>query len=229
MAADGFAWWRERVRTQRELFDWLRIDHFRGFVASWAVPASAPTAAGGEWMAVPGDALLQALQEAFGDLPLIAEDLGIITDDVHALRDRYDLPGMRVLQFGFDGDPGNPHLPHNYQANSVAYTGTHDNDTTTGWYAALTARERTLVHDYLPDANGDPAWAVMRAVIASVAGLAVVPWQDVLSLGSSARMNTPGKCGGNWGFRFHWEDVAEAIPARLARLAFLYGRTNPGR
>ena len=225
MAADGFAWWRERVRTQRELFDWLRIDHFRGFAASWAIPASAPTAAGGEWMAVPGDALLGALQEAFGDLPLIAEDLGVITDDVHALRDRYDLPGMRVLQFGFDGDPGNPHLPHNYVANGVAYTGTHDNDTTSGWYAALSASERAIVHDYLPEACAEPAWAAMRAVIASVAGLAVVPWQDVLGLGSGARMNTPGKSTGNWGFRFRWEDVAEAVPARLARLAYLYGRT----
>ncbi|WP_297363190.1 4-alpha-glucanotransferase [Acidiferrobacter sp.] len=224
MAADGFAWWRERVRTQRELFDWLRIDHFRGFAASWAIPASAPTAASGEWMPVPGDALLGALQDALGDLPLVAEDLGVITDDVTALRDRYELPGMRVLQFGFDGNPGNPHLPHNYVTNSVAYTGTHDNDTTVGWYGALSASERAIVRDYLPDAEADPAWSAMRAVIASVAALAVVPWQDVLSLGNGARMNTPGMIVGNWGFRFRWEDVATAIPARLARLAFLYGR-----
>ncbi len=224
MAADGFAWWRERVRTQRELFDWLRIDHFRGFVASWAIPATAPTAAGGEWMPVPGDALLSALQNAFGELPLVAEDLGLITDDVYSLRDRYALPGMRVLQFGFDGDPGNPHLPHNYVPNCVAYTGTHDNDTSAGWYAHLTEPQRAVVRDYLPDAGAEPPWAAMRAVIASVARLAVVPWQDVLGLGSAARMNTPGVSTGNWGFRFRWEDVGDPALHHLARLAFLYGR-----
>ncbi len=227
MAADGFAWWRKRVMTQRELFDWLRIDHFRGFVAAWAIPAAAQTAASGQWMAVPGDALLAALEDALGDLPLIAEDLGIITDDVLALRDRYDLPGMRVLQFGFDGDPHSPHLPHNYATNSVAYTGTHDNDTTSGWYGALDARARAIVRDYLPDAEADPAWAMLRTVTASVARFAVIPWQDVLGLGSDARMNTPGMSAGNWRFRFRWEDVPDGTLARLAHLAFLYGRARP--
>ncbi len=226
MAADGFAWWRERVRTQRELFDWIRIDHFRGFAASWAIPANAPTAAGGEWMPVPGDALLSALTDAFGELPLIAEDLGLITDDVYQLRDRHGLPGMRVLQFAFDGDPKNPHLPHNYVPNCVAYTGTHDNDTSAGWHAALSEAQREIVRGYLPEINESPAWAAMRAVIGSVACLAVVPWQDVLSLGSAARMNTPGRSAGNWGFRFQWGDVPDLVVTRLARLAFLYGRAE---
>ncbi len=226
MAADGFSWWRERIRTQRELFDWIRIDHFRGFVASWAIPAQAPTAAGGEWMPVPGDALLTALADAFGELPLIAEDLGLITDDVYSLRDRYGLPGMRVLQFAFDGDPKNPHLPHNYVAHCVAYTGTHDNDTSAGWSAALPETQREIVRAYLPDTDEAPAWAAMHAVIASVARLAVVPWQDVLGLGSGARMNTPGLSSGNWGFRFQWSDVLDSAVARLARLAFLYARVE---
>ncbi len=226
MAADGFSWWRERVRTQRQLFDWIRIDHFRGFAASWAIPANAPTAAGGEWMAVPGDAMLSALTDAFGELPLIAEDLGLITDDVYGLRDRHGLPGMRVLQFGFDGDPKNPHLPHNYVADCVAYTGTHDNDTSVGWHAALSEAQRELVRAYLPEVDEAPAWAALRAVIASVARFAVVPWQDVLGLGSIARMNTPGMSTGNWEFRFQWSDVPDHAAARLARLAFLYGRTE---
>ncbi|MHB1511972.1 MAG: 4-alpha-glucanotransferase [Acidiferrobacter sp.] len=224
MVADGFSWWRERVRTQRQLFDWIRIDHFRGFSASWAIPAHAPTAAGGEWMPVPGDALLTALSDDFGELPLIAEDLGLITDDVYSLRDRHGLPGMRVLQFAFDGDPTNPHLPHNYIPNCVAYTGTHDNDTSAGWSAALSEAQREIVRAYLPEIDEAPAWAAMRAVIASVAYFAVVPWQDVLGLGSGARMNTPGLSSGNWGFRFQWGDVPDSVVTRLARLAFLYGR-----
>ena len=225
MAADGFAWWRDRVRTQRELFDWIRIDHFRGFESAWAIPFGEKTAVAGEWMPVPGDALLSALQQEFGDLPLIAEDLGVITEAVYGLRDRYGLPGMRVLQFAFDGDPRNIHLPHNYSRNSVAYTGTHDNNTTRGWYEGLTARERAHVHDYLGPFYEPIPWPFIRTTLASVACLAVVPWQDALGLGAGARMNNPGTCEGNWRFRFRWEDVADDLPARLRALAALYGRT----
>lgn len=225
MAADGFAWWRDRVRTQRELFDWIRVDHFRGFESAWAIPFREKTAIVGEWMPVPGDALLSALQREFGDLPLIAEDLGVITDAVYELRDRYGLPGMRVLQFAFDGDPSNPHLPHNYSQNSVAYTGTHDNDTTRGWYEGLTEQERAHVHEYMGPFYESVPWPFVRAALASVACLAVVPWQDALSLGRAARMNTPGTADGNWRFRFRWEDVSRDLPARLRALAALYGRT----
>ncbi len=225
MAADGFAWWRDRVRTQRELFDWIRIDHFRGFESAWAIPFSEKTAVVGEWIPVPGDALLSALQQEFGDLPLVAEDLGLITEAVYALRDRYGLPGMRVLQFAFDGDSGNPHLPHNYSPNSVAYTGTHDNDTTRGWYEGLTQPDRARVHEYLGRFDEAVPWPFMRATLASVARLAVIPWQDALGLGGDARMNTPGTSEGNWGFRFHWEDVPADLPARLRAVAALYGRT----
>lgn len=225
MAADGFAWWRERVRTQRELFDWIRVDHFRGFEAAWAIPFAAPTAVEGHWVPVPGDALLAALTESLGNLPLIAEDLGVITKEVYALRDRYGLPGMRVLQFAFDGDPENPHLPHNYVFNSVAYTGTHDNDTTVGWFKGLSKREQARVCEYLPGAGDSLPWAFIRAAIGSVAALAIIPWQDVLALGSDARMNTPGTSLGNWTFRFSWADVSEPLLSRLAGLASLYGRS----
>ena len=224
MAADGFAWWRERVRTQRELFDWIRIDHFRGFEAAWAIPFSAKTAVDGQWVPVPGDALLSALQQEFGDLPLIAEDLGLITESVYALRDRYGLPGMKVLQFAFDGNPDNPHLPHNYTQNSVAYTGTHDNDTSVGWYARLAPHERAMVHKYLGPFESDVPWPFIRAVLASVSYLAILPWQDVLALGSAARMNTPSTVTGNWRFRFSWDDVPHDLPNRLRKLAALFGR-----
>ncbi len=225
MESDGFAWWQARIATQRDLFDWIRIDHFRGFAGAWAIPFSAATATVGEWRPVPGDALLKALRASLGELPLIAEDLGLITDDVYALRDRYGLPGMRVLQFGFDGDPRNPHLPHNYDENCVAYTGTHDNDTTAGWYAGLAPAERERAIEYL--GTDDIVPALVRAVIASVARFAIIPWQDVLGLGSAARMNTPGVPEGNWRFRFSWSEVSSRELGRLARLAFLYGRKTP--
>ncbi|MHB8253216.1 MAG: 4-alpha-glucanotransferase [Acidiferrobacter sp.] len=224
MEADGFAWWRERVRTQRELFDWIRIDHFRGFDAVWAIPFAAETAVEGQWIAVPGDALLSALQQTFGDTAFIAEDLGLITESVYALRDRYGLPGMRVLQFAFDGDPRNLHLPHNYVPNSVAYTGTHDNDTTVGWFDSLSLHEKARVQDYLGPPDTQAPWTFIRTALASVSYLAIVPWQDVLALGSASRMNTPGTSSGNWRFRFAWEDIPEGALARLRKLAQLYGR-----
>jgi len=224
MAEDGFSWWRNRVATQRELFDWMRIDHFRGLEAAWAIPFKSETGVDGHWLPVPGDALLASLRDCFGSLPLVAEDLGLITDAVYALRDLYGLPGMRVLQFAFDGNPDNPHLPHNYMVNSVAYTGTHDNDTTVGWFAGLSETERRIIRAYLPAIDGDGSWGFIRAVIASVASLAVIPWQDVLGLGTAARMNTPGTSVGNWGFRFAWQDIPREALDELRHLATLYGR-----
>ncbi len=228
MGADGFAWWRERVRSQVALCDWLRIDHFRGLEAAWAIPGASVTGAHGAWMPVPGGELLSALQAEFGELPFVAEDLGIVTEGVTALRERFGLPGMRVLQFAFEGDADNVHLPHNYVPETVAYTGTHDNDTTRGWYEALSPGVRARVHDYLGAFTPDEGpWPMIRAVVASVARWAILPWQDALALPSGARMNTPGTTSGNWRFRFRWEDVPGDVPARLRRLAELYGRLPP--
>jgi len=194
-----------------------------------AVPASSPTAATGRWVKGPGRELFDALRNAIGDLPVIAEDLGVITPPVEALRDSLGLPGMRVLQFAFDGDdPQNPHLPHNHVPNSVAYTGTHDNDTTVGWYASLRARERKQVRRYLPDATEarGAAWSMIRETWKSVAALAIAPVQDVLALGSAARMNTPGTAAGNW--RWRAPDGFDRGPwvEQLAALTRLYGRAG---
>ncbi|HMI36616.1 MAG TPA: 4-alpha-glucanotransferase [Steroidobacteraceae bacterium] len=198
---DRFAFWRARLASQLQRFDLVRIDHFRGLAGYWAVPATARTAREGEWRPAPGAELLRALKRACGSLPLVAEDLGIITPDVVALRRRFGLPGMRVLQFGFDGSPDNPHLPRNYTPNTVAYTGTHDNDTTLGWYRSLDAPTARRVAADLGVNAGEVPQAMQRAVLNSVAVLAVVPLQDVLGLGSEARFNTPGTVGGNWRWR----------------------------
>ncbi|MCU0494835.1 MAG: 4-alpha-glucanotransferase [Chloroflexaceae bacterium] len=210
--------------------DMLRIDHFRGFAAYWEIPASEPTAIKGRWVEAPGAELFAALHQALGDLPLIAEDLGIITPDVEALRDGADLPGMKVLQFAFDGKPENLYLPHNYMPNCVVYTGTHDNDTTLGWFSGLSEQEQRWIWQYLGSTPGQPgepgeiAWHLVRLAFASVADVAVVPLQDVLRLGSEARMNTPGKLGGNWGWRFRAGDGEAGLIERLHTLTETYGR-----
>jgi 4-alpha-glucanotransferase len=222
--ATGFAWWLDRLRAQFELFDLVRIDHFRGLEAYWAVPASAPTAATGEWRLAPGRALLARARDAFGGLEVVAEDLGVITPEVEALRDGFGLPGMRIAQFGFDGDQRNVHVLHNWSARSVGYSGTHDNDTTAGWYAQLDPAAREFVADYLGCAPADAPRALARAVLASVAQLAIVPLQDLLGLGTEARMNLPGTIEGNWNWRFEWPDVAADLAARCARWNRLYGR-----
>jgi 4-alpha-glucanotransferase len=221
----GFAWWIERLQAQFELFDLVRIDHFRGLESYWAVPVDAPTAAAGAWRAAPGARLLARARAVFGGLAVVAEDLGVITPAVERLRDRFGLPGMRVAQFGFDGDPDNLHLPHNWTARSVAYTGTHDNDTTAGWYAGLEPSRRELVSDYLGAPPEAVVPALTRAVLASVAGLAVVPMQDLLQLGRGARMNTPGTTAGNWAWTFAWPDVPEGLAAGCLRSNRLYGRS----
>ncbi|MBZ0068605.1 MAG: 4-alpha-glucanotransferase [Thiobacillus sp.] len=213
MQADNFSWWRARLRAHFDWFDLVRIDHFRGLAAAWEIPASEPTAIHGEWVKAPGAELLQAIVDEMGDLPLVAEDLGIITPDVTELRHQFRLPGMSVLQFAFDEHADNPHKPENVQPDTVYYTGTHDNDTTLGWWRTLPEHARHEVMRQLgvedPEAVPD---AMMATVLGSRAALAILPMQDALGLGSEARMNTPGTDNGNWRWRFEWE----AIPADLA-------------
>jgi 4-alpha-glucanotransferase len=225
MERGGFATWVARMRTQLERFDLVRIDHFRGLEAYWSVPAGAPTARDGQWVEAPGDALLLRLQEVFGRLPLVAEDLGLITPEVIELRDRFDLPGMRVLQFAFDGSQDNPHLPRNHVPNSVAYTGTHDNDTTVGWAQGLDEHTAHVAQEVLSCARQEIPDAMNRAALASVANLAVIPLQDLLGLDSQARMNTPGTTVGNWSWSFEWEQIPSDFQQRWLQHNQGYGRT----
>lgn len=216
LAAEGFDWWIERLRANLRVADLVRLDHFRGFAGYWAIPADEPTAVNGTWVEGPGEALFVALRRELGDLPLIAEDLGVITPDVEALRDRFDLPGMRVLQFGFGYESG--HSPHDVPARSVVYTGTHDNDTSQGWFGGLGAPQRQRVLDYLGGGAEQVAWSLLRAAHTCAAELAIAPLQDVLGLGTEARMNTPGKADGNWTWRVRAEQVSATHRQRLARL-----------
>ena len=210
MQAEGFAWWLARWRRKLAWFDLVRLDHFRGLEAVWSIPADAPTAAEGEWQPVPGAALLETLRQAFPELPIVAENLGLITPEVEALRQRFGLPGMAVLQFAFDGFPDNPHKPWNIGPDTVVYTGTHDNDTTNGWYASLDEAARAEVRRQLGVTEIDDAAALLCGVaIDSAARLAVLPLQDVLGLGSEARYNRPGTVEGNWQWQFHWETLDE--------------------
>ena len=223
MKRDGFAWWIARVRRQLELADLLRIDHFRGFAGYWEIPARCTTAMEGCWVAGPGAALFDALRDALGELPLIAEDLGVITPDVEALRDRFGFPGMRVLLFAFGGDASHYFLPHNYVENCCAYAGTHDNDTAAGWWRGATAREQAFASEYLAAGADDIHWAMIRAVSSSVARLAVYQMQDVLGLGQDHRMNLPGQLD-CWTWRFTWDMVGPESARRLARISAAFGR-----
>jgi 4-alpha-glucanotransferase len=223
---DGFSFWRTRLAHQLQRFDLVRIDHFRGLAGYWAVPAAAKTAREGRWCPAPGQALFQALRADFPDLPLVAEDLGVITPDVEQLRVAFHLPGMRVLQFGFDGSPDNPHLPHNYLRDVVAYTGTHDNDTTVGWYRSLERADAQRVEFYLRTEPAALAETMARAVLASVAQLAVIPVQDLLQLGSQARFNTPGTATGNWSWRLPVGSLTAALAVHFASLNHVFGRTS---
>jgi 4-alpha-glucanotransferase len=228
MHDDGYAWWIARVRRQLELADALRLDHFRGFAACWEIPAESTTAIDGRWTPVPGAELLTVLRRELGDLPLIAEDLGVITDDVVALRERFDLPGMRILQFAFGDDADNPYLPHNYVATTCAFTGTHDNDTFAGWWRGAAPRERAFAAAYLGCDAADAHWSAIRVVSQSVARLALFPLQDVIGLGSEHRMNTPGaeQC---WTWRFSWDMVGPDAAATLAGLSAACGRAPLSR
>jgi len=223
MRSTGYGWWCDRIEHQLQRFDAIRIDHFRALQACWEIPADSPTAHEGHWEPVPGDELLSALSARFGDLPLFAEDLGTITPEVRALRDEFGLPGMLVLQFGFDGMPDNPYLPENQVENAVVYSGTHDNDTTVGWFASLDDRTREVLSERLENAHDMPA-ALIRAAYASPARLTVLPMQDLLSLGTEARMNVPGTENGNWQWRFEWADVPGDFAERFGELAAEHGR-----
>lgn len=223
--AQNYRWWLQRLTMQRELFDLLRIDHFRGLEACWEIEAGAETAIDGRWVKTPGDELLSAAHAALRDLPLVAEDLGEITEEVHALRKRFGLPGMRVMQFAFGSGPDNLHLPHNYDTDFVAYTGTHDNAVTREWYESLSVDQRAEIALYLPQAATHMPQAMIEAVYASVAKLAVIPMQDVLELGAGHRMNTPGTMNaGNWRWRFDWPMLSDARMAELMELAARYNR-----
>ncbi|MDW8054889.1 MAG: 4-alpha-glucanotransferase [Anaerolineae bacterium] len=225
MAAQGYRWWIDRCRMALRLFDLVRIDHFRGFEAYWEVPAHEPTAVNGRWVKGPGLALFQALREALGELPIIAEDLGVITDEVRALRDALGFPGMRVLHFAFVADASSEFLPHNYVRNTVAYAGTHDNDTTVGWFEKLDAETRQRVLDYIGTDGSAIHWDVIRLLMMSVADTVIFTLQDVLGLGSEARMNFPGRAEGNWQWRFTWAQITPEIAARLRKLTRTYGRS----
>ncbi len=224
LARRGYGWWIERFRATFMLVDIARLDHFRGFAAYWEVPASEETAINGQWVDGPGAALFEAVRAALGDLPIIAEDLGLITPDVVELRDQLGFPGMKVLQFAFGAGPEEPYLPHNYTPHCVVYTGTHDNDTTTGWWGTAALHERTHAQIYLGRDGSDIGWDLVRLAFASVAEMAIVPLQDVLTLGSEARMNTPGRAGGNWSWRYTPEQLSQPVIDRLRMLTAVYGR-----
>jgi 4-alpha-glucanotransferase len=246
MKKDRYAWWTDRLRLMLHRFDAIRMDHFIGFHRYWRIPAHRPDAIVGRWMKGPGADFFSAVEKSLGELPLIAEDLGVVTPAVFALRDRFRFPGIKVLQFAFGNDPyAYTFLPHNYARRAVVYTGTHDNDTTAGWFhddgggystrtpaEAQAERDRALV--YLGTRGDEIHWDMIRAALASVANVAIVPLQDVLGLGSEARMNRPGTESGNWTWRFPADALTPAIEARLETLAHAYGRTggagvSPGR
>ncbi len=241
MQSDGFRWWIERLRASFRTFDLIRLDHFRGFEAYWEVPAGESTAINGRWAKAPGAALFEAAQKALGALPIVAENLGVITPEVEALRERFGFPGMAVLQFGFGSDPQAPDFrPHNYPRGRVAYSGTHDNDTTVGWWASSgvadstrtadeVAREKQVALEYLNTDGTEMNWTFIRALMASVADTVVFPLQDVLGQGSEARMNTPGKAGGNWAWRYEAGTLTREHAERLRKLVDLFERTGKQR
>ncbi len=220
----SYQWWIDRFRAALKLVDLIRLDHFRGFAGYYEIPADHPTAEHGRWVPGPGSDFFRALQRSLGaELPIIAEDLGVITPDVSALLHEFHLPGMKVLQFGFS-DPRNPFLPHNYSSHCVAYTGTHDNDTSRGWFETAPPAEREFALRYLRTNETDFVWDLIRAVWASVAVFAIVPMQDLLGLGSEARMNYPGRAHGNWEWRMEWAMLTEAEKERLREFNYLYNR-----
>ncbi len=224
LQASGFSWWKERIKTQQLLFDVVRIDHFRGFEACWEIPAHAETAINGHWVKAPGEQLLTALYQSYPDLSLVAEDLGIITKEVEALREQFNLPGMKIMQFAFSGEATNPYLPHNHQINSVVYTGTHDNDTTLSWLDTLSEDEKCYIREYFNYPYENLNQVLMNVTMESVGKLAILPLQDLLQLGEGHRMNTPGTIEGNWQWRFGWDQITEETRTRARKMNTLYGR-----
>jgi 4-alpha-glucanotransferase len=226
LAARGFDWWIDRIRRAIEIYDIVRLDHFRGFEAYWAIAAGEETAVNGEWVKAPGLELFRALEAALGPLPMVAEDLGMITPEVDALRLELGMAGMKVVQFGFSDKGAHTHLPYRFTLGTVAYTGTHDNDTTQGWWDALGEKERDAVEALVGPVNNRPAWPLIRAVQGSVAELAIVPAQDPLELGSEARINTPAVATGNWSWRAPEKCWTDELAKRLAALAEVTDREN---
>ncbi len=230
MIERGFAWWTERIRRAFSLCDQIRLDHFRGFEAYWSIPAAEPTAIHGAWVKAPGRELFARLRQEFGELPLIAEDLGVITPEVEELRTSFGLPGMRVMQFGFSDPGAHIHLPHRLVENMVVYTGTHDNNTTLGWYQQVGETEREAVHAYLGvTREEDVVPSMIRSAETSVGRLCLIPLQDVLGLGAEARMNTPAAADGNWGWRFAPDALQPAMAEWLRALTVVTDRQPPAR
>jgi 4-alpha-glucanotransferase len=224
METDGFSWWLNRLRSQLNQFDLIRIDHFRGFEAFWEIPGNSKDARLGKWVKAPGEAFLTACFKAYPTLPLVAENLGLITPEVEALRHQFHLPGMLVLQFAFDGNMKNPHLPHHHTHSDVIYTGTHDNDTTLGWYQSLPERQQKIVTDYLFSSPQTMPWLLIDAALASVAPIAIIPMQDILELDGNHRMNMPGTTGQNWSWEFDWQQLPEGLSERLRTRLGCYDR-----
>ena len=221
----GFRWWLQRLKALLDYVDLIRIDHFRGFQAYWAVEAGETTAMNGKWVEAPGEEFFQTVKQELGSLPILAEDLGVITPEVEALRDKFGFPGMKILQFAFGSDRHNPYLPFNYLPNCLVYTGTHDNDTTVGWFEKASDYERDRVITYLGCIGPEGIhWDMIRLALSSVANQAIIPLQDVLGLGSEARMNCPGKADGNWTWRYQSEDLQQESRDRLRNLTLLYSR-----
>ena len=229
LAKINYSWWADRLRIIFDQVDVVRIDHFRGFDAYWEIPAGEPTAIIGRWVNGPGVAFFQVIHETLGELPIIAEDLGVITPQVEQLRDQFDFPGMKILQFAFGGERNSNFLPHNFNHNCVVYTGTHDNETTVGWYQNSTSDEKDHVRRYVARDGTDIAWDLIRLAYASVADSAVVPLQDLMSLGNEARMNFPGKSGGWWRWRYTPEMLTDDIADRLRDLTYLFSRVPDDR
>ncbi len=228
MRFDGYQWWIDRIGRMLKTVDVIRIDHFRAFAAAWLVPASASTAADGHWELAPGGEVFAAIRRALGDVPVIIEDLGVITPDVISLREILGCPGMNVLQFAFENDSENVYLPHNHRRESVVYTATHDNQTTVGWFASRSDSERTAIQRYLGRNGSDIAWDLIRVALASVANTVILSLQDVLRLGDEARMNVPGQPSGNWSWRFRADQLTPELAQGLRDLTSLYGRPRDG-
>ena len=226
LADTGYAWWVQRIRRSVMQYDIVRLDHFRGFEAYWSIPGNEDTAVNGQWIKAPGMALFERLEEILGPLPLVAEDLGVITPEVEMLRLSRGLPGMRVLQFGFGDAESRNHLPHRFAPSTVSYTGTHDNDTTLGWWQGLTDASKIAVQTYVGEIDGTPVWPLIRASATSVSEMAIVPAQDLLLLGSEARMNTPAVAGGNWSWRAVENAFTEKIARGLSELVEMTDRDN---
>lgn len=225
MKETDYKWWIERIRTNLSLYDIIRIDHFRGFEAYWAVPFGDETAQNGSWQKGPGIDLFNAIKKELGDLPIIAEDLGHLTEEVINLRNETGFPGMKILGFAFDSNEENDYLPHTYIKNCVVYTGTHDNDTLIGWFEKANESDRNFTREYLNIADhSEINWAILKGAWRSVASIAIAPVQDFLGLGSEARINTPGVASGNWQWRLKDGLLTDELAQRIGRITKIYGR-----